>query len=1580
MAGKYQLEVGAVLDTKELESQLNSLKTTTQKSNYIHLDANTSELTKKIKEVRDGFGNVFRTVEQQGKQTITTVIDKTDEWKRKQEDLKDKIRLSTQQLDRMAVNAQSVGEKFSGTDEDVQKVITKIRELQGEYQRLLNSSQNLDSEEVKRLNNQQKELQESINLIKAQGSAMQSSSSSIASFVMQYMSLQAVINKTVDISKQMVSEVFALDASLTELAKVTNMTKDELGGVTEQAYQLGEEIGRTGREVIDAVATFSQAGYSLNEAFDLGETALVMTNIADGIDNVSEASTNLISIIKGFGLEVSDSTHIIDAFNNVSNNMAASYANLADVMQRSSATLASGGTSLEEGIGLATAALEVLGNKPEQVGRSLTSLTQRLRGLTEVGEDGYEGASKLNEALESITSKYGKMVSIFGSDGNLRSTFEILKDLAEVYPKLTENERQFIGEKAAGKTQIASFNAILSNFDSALEATELALDSTGSAARENAIFLESLEGKINTLKSAFSQLASTSINSGMVGMFLDLTTAVIKLVDALGGLPTILTAVTIGFTAMNFAKITSGFASITSGLGLALTSLRTFLTTLLTTGNVAVASQVGLQTYNTAMGVTTAMTNGATVATNALKIAMGGIIGIGITAALFAITKAFDAVNVTVEEQKQKVTELQSGYDELKASIEELSSKNTLTESESEYLGILKQQLELKKEALEIEKETLLLKEITGKGSFFDSGEFGEMASAIGKAKTYINEYSSAVEACGELSGEAFNKASQTATEAKNSLISLASSMSESYNKIKEGIDSGVLAGKNLDTAQAYVAQYEAIIEKLKELGVISTQTSTEVDALNESLNYSSVYLQNLTNAALPSAEAMDALDESTSNTIQAINLLNEAIAIQTAGMALSASQVDNLLALYPSLYNAVVQTADGYYIDIAALQQLKGESAAAFQTEINGSVESCKQVIADCQKKIMAYKAELQALNALKAAWGKTAQGILNANGALGGLSNTTVRNITGLTDANFVESKIKELESGIETYTTQIDNAYASLTRLESNARRVEIAQSNLNNEIKNYTEQANKASSATKSAKKEVKDYADEIASLGTTIKSTVVSLDSLKKNFEYFKKGYVNDAFRETKLSIGQIDSEITKTEKSLDSLISQYEKLSKNTKGDEAKKTLDELNTKIKAQQEYIKQLTDYVKEYNEELKQAAVTQLQNERSALNDIISQTVTLLKEELNAQKQAYENELKLIKEDIEAQKEALKEKVENNKKALQQQYDDLEESVEERKKVIKSEAEVETKRLKDQLSQYQELINKRKELLDSQEEERSYEEELAEKQEELAKLQQQAQELANVDTLEGRSKLLELQEQIAAKEKELQDFQRAWDIKKQKEALDEMLEEKENNLNEQIESVEDACDEETEALEEMLKDKKNQLDKDLAYWDNYLDEEEKRLEASLSYQEKLYEGYIEEIDTKLKQEGQLRLQAMKEIENNADTVYQKLVEWNRLYGDGITSTITKAWEDATEAVRKYGDAANIYGEVQGALDKMDSVEDYVNNGGGVTVNTDDNNKIQADGGVAKEEAQKAKEQLNQQKYLHDLMVKAKAENDTG
>lgn len=84
---------------------------------------------------------------------------------------------------------------------------------------------------------------------------------------------------------------------------------------------------------------------------------------------------------------------------------------------------------------------------------------------------------------------------MYDMDGQLLSSYELLTNLNEKWDGLDTNTKNYIASTIAGTNQLNNFLALMNNFDHAVEATETALNSAGSAAEENSRVMESLEAK-----------------------------------------------------------------------------------------------------------------------------------------------------------------------------------------------------------------------------------------------------------------------------------------------------------------------------------------------------------------------------------------------------------------------------------------------------------------------------------------------------------------------------------------------------------------------------------------------------------------------------------------------------------------------------------------------------------------------------------------------------------------------------------------------------------------------------------------------------------------------------------------------------------------------------------------------------------------------------------------------------------------------------------------------------------------------------------------------------------------------------
>lgn len=225
--------------------------------------------------------------------------------------------------------------------------------------------------------------------------------------------------------------------------------------------------------MVEATTGWIKAGYSDEDAAQLARFSALLQNTADEQLSGAEATSILVSQLKAYNLEVEDAIKVTDIINKVSAEHAVSSGDISKGLTIASASMATFGNSIEQTTALLTAGTTIFQNKSQQVARGLQMIATR---VTKSSED---------------LGKYG--VAVKDANGELRSTYDILVDLKPKWDEMSSTEKVALGNTLAGVNQYKIFAAVMNQMDTAVEAYNDALNSSGSTMAQNAIYMESLE-------------------------------------------------------------------------------------------------------------------------------------------------------------------------------------------------------------------------------------------------------------------------------------------------------------------------------------------------------------------------------------------------------------------------------------------------------------------------------------------------------------------------------------------------------------------------------------------------------------------------------------------------------------------------------------------------------------------------------------------------------------------------------------------------------------------------------------------------------------------------------------------------------------------------------------------------------------------------------------------------------------------------------------------------------------------------------------------------------------------------------
>ena len=516
-----------------------------------------------------------------------------------------------------------------------------------------------------------------------------------------------------------------IDTAMTELRKVTDETEASYDRFLKTASSTGARIGSTISDFTQATATFAKLGYNMDTASKMAESAIVYQNVGDGIESAEAAAESIISTMKGFGLEATNTMAIVDSFNEVGNRFAIDSKGIGDALMRSASAMAMAGNSMHETIGLATAANTVVQN-PEKVGTALKTLSLRLRStkaeMEAAGEetDGMaDSVTKLQAQLLKLT--HGK-VDIMLNTGEFKNTTQILREMSAAWKEMNDFERAEALEAMGGKNQANVLAAIIQNFDIAERAIETSANAAGSALRENEKYLDSIEGKIKQFTNALQAMWSKLISSDVIKIIVDMGTSALKTVEALGLVGTALAAITLIKFVPWLLKAVAGTDTFSKALSKLLVNLvsvegvslaKYFASQMAAmNGMTSVAGKLGVtfkslgktmvQFFSTTAGKLTLMAAAVTAV-------------VVIVEKLIVTTKekeeAFLALNNELEENKAKLDDVTSKLKDINVQMEELSNKGPLTFTEQEELDRLKAQSDELQRQLDLQEALVKFKQ-----------------------------------------------------------------------------------------------------------------------------------------------------------------------------------------------------------------------------------------------------------------------------------------------------------------------------------------------------------------------------------------------------------------------------------------------------------------------------------------------------------------------------------------------------------------------------------------------------------------------------------------------------------------------------------------------------------------------------------------------------------------------------------------------------------------------------------------------------------------------------------------------------
>lgn len=338
--------------------------------------------------------------------------------------------------------------------------------------------------------------------------------------------------------REMPQIVTELDTSLIDLKKTTSMTAAQLEEFYYTANDVAKQMGVTTKEIIDQASAWSRLGYSSQEAATkMAKYSSMFASISPGMD-VDTATDGLVSIMKAFDIGNDNPDDVLDGImskiNIIGNTAATSNAEIVNMLSKSSSAMQEANNTLEETIALETSAVEIT-RDDDSVGTAFKTVSMRLRGYDEETEEYIGGVEELSGKIADLTKTASTPggISLFTDDAKTeyKSTYQLLKEISEVYDELDDKTQAQLLEALAGKRQGQILAATINNFEAAEKAMDNMANSAGNAEAEMSVIMDSLDYKLNKNKETWTGVSQNLFQRDDMKAIVDAFTSIGEAVD-----------------------------------------------------------------------------------------------------------------------------------------------------------------------------------------------------------------------------------------------------------------------------------------------------------------------------------------------------------------------------------------------------------------------------------------------------------------------------------------------------------------------------------------------------------------------------------------------------------------------------------------------------------------------------------------------------------------------------------------------------------------------------------------------------------------------------------------------------------------------------------------------------------------------------------------------------------------------------------------------------------------------------------------------------------------------------------------
>lgn len=372
----------------------------------------------------------------------------------------------------------------------------------------------LEQERTRILNNNQIEMDrvgDSVNQTKGFLTQLKDnfkdSFSQIGMAIMQIFSFQQIQK----VFNDFISATERLDQKMVDLQIASGYTKNSIHDMMLEFNDLAKEIGKTTEEIAEAANDWLRAGYEGQEASQLTEASMQLSTL--GMISSADATSYLISVLKGWKLEATEIQGVVDRLSAVDMAAAISAGDLAEAMSRASNSAQMAGTSLDRYIAYLTTITDVTQKSAASVGESMKTVYARYQNIaagkfvaaeSDIESENYNADEWAN--LNDVEKALGALgINIRDSVSSFRDFDDIMDEIASKWNTYTDVQKSGIATSLAGVRQRENLLTLFENWDAVEKFEEISTNAYGTAVEKMKSYTDSVEAAKNRITVALEK-------------------------------------------------------------------------------------------------------------------------------------------------------------------------------------------------------------------------------------------------------------------------------------------------------------------------------------------------------------------------------------------------------------------------------------------------------------------------------------------------------------------------------------------------------------------------------------------------------------------------------------------------------------------------------------------------------------------------------------------------------------------------------------------------------------------------------------------------------------------------------------------------------------------------------------------------------------------------------------------------------------------------------------------------------------------------------------------------------------------